>query len=58
LLQLSAAIWTVREDIDGEEAMSQQFPQFIDNVVDRLQTIGGISAISLGGSRARGTQTQ
>lgn len=38
--------------------MSQQFPQFIDNVVDRLQTIGGISAISLGGSRARGTQTQ
>jgi predicted nucleotidyltransferase len=38
--------------------MSQQLPQFIHQVVDRLQSIGGILAIALGGSRARGTHTQ
>lgn len=38
--------------------MNQQLPQFIHRVVDRLQSIEGIIAISLGGSRARGTHTQ
>ena len=38
--------------------MSQAFPQFIYDVVDRLQSIEGIAAIALGGSRARGTHTQ
>ncbi|MBW4523449.1 MAG: nucleotidyltransferase domain-containing protein [Scytolyngbya sp. HA4215-MV1] len=37
--------------------MNQQFPQFIDHVVDRLQSVGGIVAIALGGSRARGNHT-
>ncbi len=38
--------------------MSEQLPQFIHHVVDRLQSIEGIVAISLGGSRARGNYTQ
>ncbi|RUR72806.1 nucleotidyltransferase domain-containing protein [Chlorogloeopsis fritschii PCC 9212] len=38
--------------------MNQQLPQFIHRVVDRLQSIQGIAAIALGGSRARGTHTQ
>ena len=38
--------------------MSQQLPQFIHQVVNRLQTIQGIAAIALGGSRARGNHTQ
>jgi predicted nucleotidyltransferase len=38
--------------------MNQQLPQFIHRVVDRLQSIGGIAAIALGGSRARGNHTQ
>lgn len=37
--------------------MNQQLPQFIHHVVDRLQSIEGIVAIALGGSRARGTHT-
>lgn len=37
--------------------MNQQLPQFIHRVVDRLQSIQGIAAIALGGSRARGNQT-
>ena len=37
--------------------MSQQLPQFIHRVVERLQSIQGIAAIALGGSRARGNQT-
>ena len=37
--------------------MEQQLPQFIHQVVDRLQAIEGIVAIALGGSRARGTHT-
>ncbi|MBD3880429.1 nucleotidyltransferase domain-containing protein [Phormidium tenue FACHB-886] len=37
--------------------MNQQLPQFIHHVVDRLQTIEGIAAIALGGSRARGNHT-
>ncbi|MBI4784018.1 MAG: nucleotidyltransferase domain-containing protein [Oscillatoriophycideae cyanobacterium NC_groundwater_1537_Pr4_S-0.65um_50_18] len=35
----------------------QQLPQFIHQVIDRLQAIEGIVAIALGGSRARGTHT-
>jgi predicted nucleotidyltransferase len=39
--------------------MNQQLPQFIDHVVERLQSsIQGIAAIVLGGSRARGNPTQ
>lgn len=38
--------------------MSQQLPEFIHRVVDRLQSISGIVAIALGGSRARGNHTQ
>ena len=37
--------------------MNQQLPQFIHQVVDRLQSIEGIVAIALGGSRARGNHT-
>ena len=37
--------------------MNQQLPQFIHHVVDCLQSVGGIVAIALGGSRARGTPT-
>jgi predicted nucleotidyltransferase len=37
--------------------MNQQLPQFIHRVVDRLQSIQGIAAITLGGSRARGNHT-
>lgn len=38
--------------------MNQQLPQFIHSVVDHLQSIDGIAAIALGGSRARGNPTQ
>lgn len=38
--------------------MNQQLPQFIYHVVDCLQSIQGIAAIALGGSRARGNYTQ
>ncbi|MGL5082514.1 MAG: nucleotidyltransferase domain-containing protein [Microcoleaceae cyanobacterium] len=38
--------------------MNQQLSQFIHHIVDRLQSIGGIAAIALGGSRARGNHTQ
>ena len=38
--------------------MNQQLPQFIHHVVERLQSIQGIAAIALGGSRARGNHTQ
>jgi predicted nucleotidyltransferase len=38
--------------------MNQQLPQFIHRVVDRLQSVHGVSAIALGGSRARGNYTQ
>ena len=38
--------------------MNQQFPQFIDHIVSRLQSIQGIAAIALGGSRARGNYTK
>lgn len=37
--------------------MNEQLPQFIHHVVDRLQSIQGIVAIALGGSRARGNHT-
>ncbi|MBD2743854.1 nucleotidyltransferase domain-containing protein [Coleofasciculus sp. FACHB-1120] len=37
--------------------MNQQLPQFIHRVVERLQSIQGIAAIALGGSRARGNHT-
>lgn len=37
--------------------MDQQLPQLIHQVVDRLQTIEGIVAIALGGSRSRGNHT-
>ncbi|GAB4373367.1 MAG: nucleotidyltransferase domain-containing protein [Elainellaceae cyanobacterium] len=37
--------------------MDQQLPQFIHHVVDRLQSIEGIVAIALGGSRAKGNHT-
>ena len=38
--------------------MNQQLPQFINHVVARLQSIEGIAAITLGGSRARGNHTK
>jgi predicted nucleotidyltransferase len=38
--------------------MNQQLPQFVYHIVDRLRSIQGIAAISLGGSRARGNHTQ
>ena len=38
--------------------MNQQLPEFIHRVVERLQSIQGIAAIALGGSRARGNHTQ
>ncbi|MBD1898341.1 nucleotidyltransferase domain-containing protein [Coleofasciculus sp. FACHB-129] len=38
--------------------MNQQLPQFIHRIVERLQSIQGIAAIALGGSRARGNHTQ
>jgi predicted nucleotidyltransferase len=38
--------------------MNQQLPQFIHYVVHRLQTVQGVLAITLGGSRARGNYTQ
>lgn len=41
----------------GRSNMNQQLPQFIDHVVDRLQSVEGIVAISLGGSRLRGNHT-
>ena len=37
--------------------MNQQLPYFIHHVVERLQSIEGIAAIALGGSRARGNHT-
>jgi predicted nucleotidyltransferase len=37
--------------------MNQQLPQFIYGVLDRLQSIPGIAALALGGSRARGNHT-
>jgi predicted nucleotidyltransferase len=37
--------------------MDQRLPQFIYQVVDRLQSIEGIAAIALGGSRASGNHT-
>lgn len=37
--------------------MNQQLPQFIHHVVDCLQSVEGIVAIALGGSRARGNHT-
>jgi predicted nucleotidyltransferase len=43
---------------ENEVNMNQQLPQFIHRVVDRLQSIEGIAAIALGGSRARGNHTQ
>lgn len=38
--------------------MNQQLPQFIHQIIARLQLIQGIAAIALGGSRARGNHTQ
>ncbi|MBD2068943.1 nucleotidyltransferase domain-containing protein [Leptolyngbya sp. FACHB-671] len=38
--------------------MTQPLPHFIHRVVDRLQSIEGIVAIALGGSRARGNYTE
>jgi predicted nucleotidyltransferase len=38
--------------------MNQPWPQFVHRVVDRLQSVRGVAAIALGGSRARGTHTQ
>ncbi|MBM0744261.1 nucleotidyltransferase domain-containing protein [Phormidium sp. CLA17] len=37
--------------------MNEQLPQFIHHGVDRLRSVGGIAAIALGGSRARGNHT-
>jgi predicted nucleotidyltransferase len=37
--------------------MNQQSPQFINHIVSSLRSIEGITAISLGGSRARGNHT-
>ncbi|WP_088892790.1 nucleotidyltransferase domain-containing protein [Leptolyngbya ohadii] len=38
--------------------MDKQLPQFIYHVIDRLQSIQGVAAIALGGSRARGNHTE
>ncbi|MBW4562873.1 MAG: nucleotidyltransferase domain-containing protein [Mojavia pulchra JT2-VF2] len=38
--------------------MSKELPQFINHIVSSLQSIEGITAIALGGSRARGNHTQ
>jgi predicted nucleotidyltransferase len=38
--------------------MNEQLPRFIHPIVERLQSIQGIAAIALGGSRARGNHTQ
>ncbi|KAM3102758.1 nucleotidyltransferase domain-containing protein [Phormidesmis sp. 146-12] len=38
--------------------MSQQLPQFVHQVISRLQTVQGVAAIALGGSRARSNHTQ
>jgi len=35
--------------------MNQAFPQFIHDVVDRLQPIEGVAAIALGGLGTRGS---
>jgi predicted nucleotidyltransferase len=37
--------------------MNKESPQFINHIVSSLQSIEGITAISLGGSRARGNHT-
>lgn len=37
--------------------MNEQLPQFIYRIADRLQSIQGIAAIALGGSRAHGNYT-
>ncbi|MEH1805791.1 nucleotidyltransferase domain-containing protein [Nostoc sp.] len=37
--------------------MNQESPQFINHIVSSLRSIEGITAISLGGSRARGNHT-
>ncbi|MEX0272532.1 nucleotidyltransferase domain-containing protein [Leptolyngbyaceae cyanobacterium UHCC 1019] len=37
--------------------MDEQLPRFIPRVIDRLQSIEGIVAIALGGSRAQGNHT-
>ncbi|MBW4507533.1 MAG: nucleotidyltransferase domain-containing protein [Scytonematopsis contorta HA4267-MV1] len=37
--------------------MNKELPDFINHVVSRLQSINGITAIALGGSRARGNHT-
>ncbi|MFQ4142368.1 nucleotidyltransferase domain-containing protein [Chlorogloeopsis sp. ULAP02] len=37
--------------------MNQELPQFINHIVSSLQSIEGIAAIALGGSRARGNHT-
>lgn len=56
LLELTVRLfWTGSED---RANMNQQLPQFIHYVVDRLQSVKGIAAIALGGSRARGNHTQ
>lgn len=37
--------------------MEQQLPQLVHQVIERLQSVEGIVAIALGGSRARGNHT-
>ncbi|MBG1260120.1 nucleotidyltransferase domain-containing protein [Nostoc commune] len=37
--------------------MNQESPQFLNHIVSSLRSIEGITAISLGGSRARGNHT-
>ncbi len=37
--------------------MNKESPQFINHIVSSLQSIEGIIAIALGGSRARGNHT-
>lgn len=38
--------------------MTQQLPEFIPDIINRLKSIPGVAAISLGGSRARGNHTE
>ncbi|NMG05579.1 nucleotidyltransferase domain-containing protein [Brasilonema sp. UFV-L1] len=38
--------------------MNQPLPHFVSHIVDRLQSIQGVTAIVLGGSRARGNYTE
>jgi predicted nucleotidyltransferase len=49
--------WGIGRELFTRFAKNQQLPDFIHDVVERLQSIEGIAAVALGGSRARGNHT-